>query len=340
MLAPRRAGRLPALGLAALLVSVVTLSPAPPDAAGSLTLYTDAELSANQARLTERFAFLLEKGLLAVMSADDRQRLAGVVVNHPLRGKTPLSVEAEVLRGMQLVTAPIEALKFIEDLSLAYAWRHRNGLSLEPMDEYLAMLKHRPDAFAGRPADPLAALGVPPRIWKDDRRVDDLSLRFRNSAWAFILAHELGHLLHGHPLRAVSPAEVQRQEEEADAFSVDLLARSDTIPMGMILWFQATAGYFPNRADHPDDAAYARWLTTEATHPVNGHRMRSLAAAMQRQAAAERDGDAADALRFIGARLEAIGEIVEDPEMQRYLRRCAEARSPGDLARPDDRPCF
>ena len=30
-----------------------------------------------------------------------------------------------------------------------------------------------------------------------DKRVDELSLRFRNSAIAFILVHELGHLLFG-----------------------------------------------------------------------------------------------------------------------------------------------
>ncbi len=334
----RRPRIYPCLALAAALV--FSGGAVPEAAAGSPQIYTDAQLSADRTRFSERFAFLLEKGLIDFMSADERRALAGVVVNHPLRGSTPLSVQAEVLGGTPVVTAPVEALKFVEDLSLAYAWRYHDRISLEPMDEYIAMLKHGPDAFGSKSADPLSALGVPPDAWKNDSRVDDLSLRFRNSAWAFILAHELGHLLHGDPTRRASPAEVQRQEEAADAFAVDLLARSGTIPMGMILWFQATAGYFPTRADFPGDAAYADWLASQATHPVNGRRMQSLAAAMQRQAEASRDPDAADVLRFIGARLAAIGDIVEDPEMQRHLRRCAEARSPADLARRDDRPCL
>ena len=240
-----------------------------------------------------------------------------------------------------MVRAPVSSLKFIEDLSVAYAWRYQNSYSLEPMDEYLAMLKNRPDKEfpGGRAPDPMTALGVPPKIWERDPQVDDLSLRFRNTAWAFILAHELGHLRFGHTATKVSPAEEQRQEEQVDAFAVDLLNRSDTIPMGMILWFQATAGYLKNRSDFPSDAAYFDWVVSSATHPVNGSRMRSLAAIMRRQAAAERDTNRAEVLQFIAVRLTDIGKIVEDPEMQQWLRRCATSRRVEDLKRLEDRPC-
>lgn len=310
--------------------------------AGAQALYDRAALAADQQRYTERVAFLLQRGLLDFATAEEKRALDGVLVDHPLRGRDLLSVEATVIAGTPVVTAPVEALKFIEDLSVAYAWRFTNRYSLEPMDEYVAMLKHRPaaDFPNDRPPDPMTALGVPERIWEQDPRVDDLSLRFRNTAWAFILAHELGHLRFGHTLTPASPPEVQRQEEQADAFAVDLLARSETIPMGMILWFQATAGYLKNRADFASDAAYAEWLMSEASHPVNGRRMRSLATALDRQATAARDPNSADTLRFIAGRLAAIGEIVEDRDMQRYLRRCAAARHPEELRRLEDRPCF
>jgi hypothetical protein len=310
-------------------------------AAAAPEIYSEKQLAEDQGRYEQKFEFLLDKGLRPFMTADELNALQGVVISHPARGHGPLSIYSEVNEGTPTVTAPVASLKFIEDLSVAYAWRYQNNYSLEPMDEYLAMLKYRPaEEFPdGRLPDPLTALGVPPGIWERDRQVDDLSLRFRNTAWAFILAHELGHLRFGHTQTDVSPEEMQRQEEAADEFAVDLLGRSNTIPMGMILWFQATAGYFKNRSDFPSDAAYFDWARTEASHPVNGRRLQNLASIMQRQAAEQSDRSRAEVLEFIAVRLAAIGKTIEDPDMQRLLKRCASSRQPEDLKRLDDRPC-
>ena len=305
-------------------------------------MYSDKQLTDDKKRYAQKFKFLFEKGLGDFMTPGELSALKGVVIRHPLRGASPLSMKSLVFEGAPMVIAPVKSIKFIEDLSVAYAWRYSNEYSLEPIDEYLVMLKHGPgeDVSGGRAPDPMNALGVPARIWERDSKVDDLSLRFRNTAWAFILAHELGHLQLRHTQTEVSSAEIQRQEEAADNFAVDLLGRSDTIPMGMILWFQATAGYMRNRSDFSSDAAYFAWARTEALHPVNGRRMKNLALAMQRQAAAEPDRNRADILHFIATRLAAIGEIIEDPDMQQLLKRCATLRRPEDLRRLDDRPCF
>jgi len=313
-----------------------------PAAAAAPEIYSDRQLAGDEQRYTQKFEFLFEKGLRDFMKPGERRALQGVVIDHPMRGRSPLAIESSVIAGTPFVTAPVSSLKFIEDLSVAYAWRYTNGYSLEPTDEYLVMLKHRPagDFPGGREPDPMTALGVPAKIWERDPKVDDLSLRFRNTAWAFVLAHELGHLRFGHTLASASPVEIQRQEEAADEFAVDLMGRSGTIPMGMILWFQATAGYMKNRSDFPSDAAYFDWVRTMAAHPVNGRRMRHLASMLQRQAAAERDANQADILQFIAGRLAAIGEIIEDPDMQRLLKRCAASRRPDDLKRLEDRPCY
>lgn len=310
-----------------------------PTVLADVEIYSKEELTADSKRYKQKFEFLLEKGLWDFMTPNEQRALQGLLIKHPLRSQGLLTVQAVVFEGRPMVRAPVSSLKLIEDLSVAYAWRYQNGYSLEPIDEYLAILKHR-QFPGGRAPDPMTALGVPPKIWERDPQVDDLSLRFRNTAWAFIFAHELGHLRFGHAAMKVLPAEEQRQEEEADAFAVDLLGRSDTIPMGMILWFQATAGYLKNRSDFPSDAAYFDWVQSSASHPVNGSRMRNLAAMMRRQAAAERDSNRADVLQFIAVRLVAIGEIVEGPEMQQWLRRCAKARRVEDLKRLEDRPCF
>lgn len=46
---------------------------------------------------------------------------------------------------------------------------------------------------------PLLALHIPTNALANSK-VDDLSLRFRNTAFAFILGHELGHIYHHHLL--------------------------------------------------------------------------------------------------------------------------------------------
>lgn len=262
-------------------------------AAGVNEMYPQRQLDQDAPRYERRDRQLLSQGLWAFLNGAEKQALAGLRLDLPGKGDSPLDVYSIAKRGQPTVVFPILSLKFIEDLSVAYAWRHVNRHSLEPIDEYVAMLKYRrPQDFpGGRVPDPLTALGVPPRIWERDKRVDDLSLRFRNTAWAFILVHELGHLRFRHAgNRAVSPEVSQRQEIEADAFAVDLLSRSDTIPMGMILWFQATVGFLPNRADFETEAAYTRWVQGrtshprwgKATHPVNPERLRRLGVALNR----------------------------------------------------------
>lgn len=309
--------------------------------AAATEVYSNEALAGDKVRYQEKFAFLLDKGLRDFMTPEERRTVRDVAIWHPPRGAGLLSFTSLMLDGRPTIRAPLMSIKFVEDLSVAYAWRYQNRHSLEPMDEYLVALKHRPaaDFPGGRALDPMVALGVPPRIWERDPRVDDLSLRFRNTAWAFILAHELGHVRLGHLSGEATPAEIQRQEEAADNFAVELLGRSDTIPMGMILWFQATAGYLPNRSDFASDADYGEWLRAKAEHPVNGSRMRNLAAALRRQAAAARDANSADVLNYIAERLAIIGETVEDPEMQQFLKRCAMSRRIEDLKRLDDRPC-
>jgi hypothetical protein len=311
-------------------------------ASGVNDMYPDAELRRSQARYERRVVEMFSFALWEVMNAAEKQALAGVRLELPLKGDGPLDAFAHRKNSIPIVVLPALSLKFIEDLSIAYAWRHVNRHSLEPIDEYLAMLKYRrPEEFPGaRVPDPLNALGIPPRIWERDKRVDELSLRFRNTAWAFILAHELGHLRLQHPgNRQVQPQVSQRNEIEADAFAVDLLSRSDTIPMGMILWFQASVGYMKNRADFPTEAEYREWMKNEATHPVNPERLQGLSVVLNHAADVSLSPNHAEVLRFIAGKVIGIGDILAEPDMQRLVARCAVLGRPEDLKRLYDRPC-
>ena len=320
----------------ALLLLAASVCAAP---AQEADFYSDEALTAERARYSERTAELLQRGLLDFMSDAERQAVSGVQLVHPLRGSHVLDAFSYADRST--VVLPVLTLRFTEDLSVAYAWRYVNGYSLEPIDEYLAMLKYRQPADfpGGRYPDPLTAMGVPERAWEQDTRVDDLSLRFRNSMWAFVLAHELGHLRFGHPgNRAVDAETSQANEIAADAFAVELLDRSDTIPMGAMLWFQASVGFFKNRADFPSEAEYWAWVREGATHPVNPQRLLRLSLQLD-ELAASAEGANAETLRFIAENLVGIGKILAEPDMQRLVARCAVLGDPEDLKRTVDRPC-
>lgn len=106
----------------------------------------------------------------------------------------------------------------------------------------------------------------------EDHTANNLSLRFRNSGYAFILAHELGHLYHAHVSSSIT------NEEEADLFALNIMQRTSTIPMEITLWLQATAYYSWNRGDFASEQAWKRFLERNPpTHPLNGQRLRVLA---------------------------------------------------------------
>jgi hypothetical protein len=301
-------------------------------------MYPEDVLAADRPRFEQKLGQIYQHGLWGFLDGPEKQALADVALRFPLVGTHghPFDFYAGLERGRPTVWLPVLSLKLIEDLCLAWAWRHVHGYTLEPIDEYLAMLKYRAAAdFPGaRHPPPLEALGVPARIWENEPEVDDLSLRLRNSAWAFILAHEMGHLRYRHPGNAaVDAATSQRHEREADQFALDLLARSETIPMGAVLWFQASVGFFPNRADFASEAAYLDWQRREATHPVNPERLQSLALALDRAAGDSLDPAHAEALRFIATRLAAIADTLAEPDMQRLIARQAVQRDPADLKR-------
>jgi hypothetical protein len=295
-------------------------------------MYDAAELAAERPRLEGRIAELQGLVTLPEHVPPDAGWLAGVEVALPDlgRGGDPLGFESDGSR----VVMPLAGLRFIEDLTMAYAWRYRAGRTLEPFDEYLAMLRWRPEGDwpGGQYLDPLEAFGVPPAVWESEPEVGALGTSLRNEAWAFILAHELAHLYYRHPgNRAVPPAESQANEREADAFALEVLDRAATIPMGAILYFQATAAFYPSRADAPTDEAYAQWQREEATHPVNSRRLRALAEDLAGAAGRQSDPARAEALDYIARGLGTIAADLDDPAMQQLIVRRAIYGNPADL---------
>ena len=214
-------------------------------------------------RSTQR---ILDEVIRPVLLADERRRLDRVRLDLPLhsegsqRGR-PLAFYADGWR----VVMPVYSLKFLDDLCTAYAWLQINGYSLETISDYTALLRYgkaRPTpAYA-----PLAALGIPADAL-NDKRVDELALGHFVTARTFILLHELGHVYHGH--RGGSGARSRMNEEAADRFAADVMARTPLPPLGSLVFFMADASW----AGYPAAA--------EDTHPLSGARLRTLAARVE-----------------------------------------------------------
>lgn len=208
---------------------------------------------------------ILDEAIRPALLSDERRRLAGVQLDMPLYAEgsqhgRPLAFYAP-FDGSRVVM-PVYSLRFLDDLCTAYAWLQINGYSLETISDYTAMLRYgkvRPSPeFA-----PLAALGIPADALKDPR-VDELALGHFVTARTFILLHELGHAYHGH--RGGTGARSRKNEEEADRFAAEVMARTPLPPLGSLVFFMADASW----AGYPSSA--------DDTHPLSGARLHALAA--------------------------------------------------------------
>jgi hypothetical protein len=214
-----------------------------------MTMYDTAAIESVQPRLKERM-LQLRSITLQNGPADARGPLAAVNLEFPLH--SPHDNPLDFFRSRTAIVLPIAPLLFAEDLSTAYAWLATRGARLELIQDYLTLLRYRkPMEFPGRRwPTPLKALGVPNTAWTD-KTVDDLSLRFRNTAFAFILGHEMAHVYYRHPLylQDRGSAQIRANEQQADVFALEIMRQAANIPFGAMLYFLAFAYYTPVRAD-------------------------------------------------------------------------------------------
>ena len=318
------------------LIILGLITPRPAAAAGGwVEMYSSAKLAQEKPRLEAR-AQELYKILKSLLSGPEQTALAGVQLQVP--SEDPAAEPFAFYRLGSTVTMSVFSLLFVEDLSTAYAWLYTKGYSLETVDEYIAMLKYKRAAdFPGdRYPPPLTALGVPADAWHDPA-VNNLSLRLRNSAYAFIMAHELGHIARKHRAYAdITMAESRRQETEADAFALDLLSRASEIPMGAILYFQAQAYMMPSLgqfiAEGKSKQDWQAAVLKEMTHPLTADRLQALALGLENAADREPRAAERETLQYIATRLLSIAEALQDVDLQQCMAVAAARASPAMLA--------
>jgi hypothetical protein len=313
-------------------VSVVSITRGDPaDKARERKLYTDAELADARklytTNLEGNFYDLVER-----LDEPLRGRARGVKLELPDRSDSPLQFHA--VAALQKVYAPIGSVKFVDDLMTALAWRTQRSCDASAVFDYAGMLSI-PARVTGLPS-PLQALGVPADVLRTDAAVYEDSGKLLKSAIYFLLAHELGHVLLGHPgNRAVPPATSQLHERQADAFALDAMAKVGVVPVGMVPYFRAAA-YYEGPAGTLERSEYRRIADALSTHPLAASRIDAIASGVRRRRDAFAARNPARVVDDVAAQIEGIATFLDDPPMRNFqalrsrdrplssIRRCAE----------------
>lgn len=311
------------------LAAFLALASAPTGARGLADLYTDDVLRHWQGRYPQNIEWNFQNLVLGSLTPRERARVEGVTLAFPLRAEGELADQPLAFYAAgQTITVPILSVKFFDDIALAWAYLWANDYDLETVTDYLGMLKYQDPASlpGGRFPSPLEAMGIPADIWKQDKRVDDVSQKTLKSGLVWVLAHELGHIYHRHPGYGpgVTREQAQENEAEADRFATEIMRRIGVAPLGMAQLFMAMAHLSAGRGDFADDTAWQRYLRDEATHPLTAHRLRDMAEGLRAAAgdfSAERlDREAArETVLYVADQLAGIGEILEDPGIHRLF---------------------
>ena len=318
-------GRLFACSGLVLLAACLALAGARPVAAQRV--YSSQELKAEAARLETAARKILTIGLMPALSAHETRGLSGIELAFPMpdrAGEALLNFYASWRADGGTVHLPVQSLKAVEDMALAYAVLYTDGLSFEPLDLYYSIVQNQtPSQFPnGQPPDVLEALGIPADSYKRPG-VDTLSLALRNEALAFAIAHELAHILYRHKgTDRITPAQARADEVQSDRFALELLARTGTPPLGAVLFFQAQVYSLPHPGEYPTRDLWDAYLATASTHPLSVDRIRAMADMIGGPLATRR-GREAGLWREIGAKLRLVGGGLDDPDLHKCSSRLA-----------------
>jgi hypothetical protein len=222
--------------------------------------YRTAELTRWRARYSANITWNYQNVIAASLDSADRVKAEGVPLDFVLRSGAPFPVSstrwASRRRALQV---SIEAVKVLDDLSVATAWLERNGYDYEMVADYVSLLRQQRDdprhpAIPG----PWRVLGVPVDAFKS-ADIDDVAQKLLKTAVLFDLAHELGHLLFEDPTTGPTHRNL-RTELQADRFAVDLFRRIGVLPIGVGLWVRMNNRWFggnPSGVSHP--VSSERW---------------------------------------------------------------------------------
>lgn len=300
-------------------------------------MYSSQLLRERKLRYQPNIEWNLQNAIMSRLLPNERAAVERALFEFPLRDtRDPFTFLAG--RDPKRIRVSVASIKFLDDVTLAWAWLDNNGYTLETLLDYFTLLKYKRADFAGTSLpDPLTALHVPADATQD-AVVDDGAQKGLKSAALFVLAHELGHLYYGHDGDPNADAvAAQRAEQEADAFAIEIFRRMGVMPLGIAQLFTAAVYMLPNRADFPSDTAWLTWVRARSSHPLSGSRLRAIADTISARPCdfLREQGRCANSMALAQRAthdLRALGQYLDDPDLQRYARMRAAGLSVAALA--------
>ena len=249
--------------------------------------YSSQVIQKDATRLIRAVSKIYAIGIQPYLKDSERSALNNVSFKYPKprQGDYLLNFYALPDKNNPEIYMPILSLKALEDLTTAFAWLHVNRYSLSVIDIYYMMLRYRKwSTFpGGKPQPILKALGIPDDALKDPQ-VDKLSLKIRNEAFAFIIAHELGHIVFDHKgYHEITKEQARQDEIDSDLFALKILNRVNSTPFGGLIFFQAQIYNMKHRAEFKSDTEWENYMSRKATHPLSEKRMKGLINYMEKQ---------------------------------------------------------
>jgi hypothetical protein len=260
-----------------------------------------------------------EQVLLPRLTDQQRRALRGVTLDLGQREYPRHPLNFYAAQGGRVVM-PLSSVRLVSDLTLALAWLNRHRQPEKRVFDYVAMLAYRGPAPDGVRAQPLTALGVPSDA-DSDPAVEALFQKMFGTMMVFVMAHETGHLFHGHR-GDVDSTRSRDQESEADAFAIELMARIGAAPIGVSFYFMMSAPFeCPGRS----------------THPLSGERITRLSrAVLDNGAVFVRDKPSPSRERqlieSIAAELQKVATLLDDPDVRAAARQVGMSSRIADFA--------
>ena len=299
--------------------------------------YTETLQKAGQ-KYSNNIRLVWNEDLLGRLTVNERQAAGHVTLNLPLMGVQRSPFDYYSSPRTREITIPILSVKFFDDLAISSAWLTRQGCALDPVSDYVGILRYQGSSLSpgSRFPPPLQALGIPMNAL-DDVFVDDVSGKTLKSAIYFLMAHELGHVIFQHsPYNMISRQEAQAQEVQADEFALNIMRRISVPPIGMVLFFTVCSRFEPAPGDYPNPQEYDNIVRQTYTHPLTSQRLIAISNNIRNNADAFSRGQKDPNLwrpRIIRIAddIEAIGNTLDDRKIRELQKYRSETIKIGDL---------
>jgi hypothetical protein len=296
-------------------------------AAETLEVYDTKALQEASQIYSENIRLVWNENLLGRLTGNERQAAGNVKLNLPLMGIHTSPFDYYSDSSTREITVPIMSVKFLDDLAIAQAWLVRQGCAIDPVSDYLGILRYQGSSLSPgtRFPSPLNALGIPENALGDDF-VNDVSGKTLKSAIYFLMAHELGHVIYQHkPYLMIKRQEAQTQEMQADEFALNLMRRISVPPVGMALCFAVVSRLEPAPGDYPNPQEYEDIVKKTFTHPLTSQRLLAISNGIRSNADAFSQGQK-DPARWrprivqIADEIEVIGKTLDDPKIRQLQK--------------------